>query len=79
MISGINTILSILNIVSFIFVVLFGVLGVYEQIMGPADAEKLLNKLRIPLSYKQTLIIGFFCLALMITTYILRAKLSGTI
>lgn len=73
----INTILLIVNIISFAATVLFVIFGVYEQIMGPADAEKLLKKLRIPLSYNQALIIGFVCLTLMIVSYILRAKLSG--
>ena len=73
----INTILLIINIISFAATVLFAIFGVYEQIMGPADAEKLLKKLRIPLSYNKALLIGFVCLVLMIVSYILRAKLSG--
>ena len=73
----INTILLIINIISFAATVLFAIFGVYELIMGPADAEKLLKKLHIPLSYNQALIIGFVCLVLMIVSYILRAKLSG--
>lgn len=73
----VNIVLLIVNIISFVITALFGVFGLYEQIMGPADAEKLLKKLHIPLSYNQALIIGFVCLALMIITYILRAKLLG--
>lgn len=73
----INTILLIVIIISFAISILFAIFGVYEQIMGPADAEKLLKKLHIPLSYDQTLIIGFVNLALMIISYILKAKLSG--
>ena len=73
----INTILLIVNISSFAVVILFAIFGVYEQIMGPADAEKLLKKLHIPLSYNQALIIGFVCLTLMIISYILIEKLSG--
>ena len=73
----INTILLIVNIISFSATVLFAIFGVYEQIMGPAAAEKLLKKLHIPLNYNQALIIGFVCLVLMIVSYILRAKLSG--
>lgn len=73
----INIILLIVNVISFVITVLFGVYGIYEQTMGPSDAEKLLKKLHIPLSYNQVLIIGFVCLALIIITYILRAKLSG--
>ena len=73
----INAFLLIINVISFAATVLFAIFGIYEQIMGPADAEKLLKKLHIPLSYNQTLIIGFACLALLIISYILRAKLSG--
>ena len=73
----INTILIIVNIISFAATVLFAIFGVYEQIMGPADAEKLLKKLHIPLSYNQALFAGFTCLSLMIISYILQAKLSG--
>ena len=73
----INTILLIVNIISFFVTVLFFIFGVYEEIMGRANAEKLLKKLHIPLRYNQALIIGFVCLALMIVSYILRAKLSG--
>ena len=73
----INAILLIVNIIFFAATVLFAIFGLYEQIMGPAYAEKLLKKLHIPLSYNQALIIGFVCLGLMIVSYILRAKLSG--
>ena len=73
----INTILLIVNIISFFVTVLFAIFGVYEEIMGPANAEKLLKKLHSPLSYNQVLIIGFICIALMSVSYILRAKLSG--
>jgi len=71
----INVTLLIINIISFVITVLFGVFGIYEQIMGPADAKKLLKKLHIPLSYKQVLIIGFINFEIMFITYFLRAKL----
>ena len=73
----INTILLIVNIISFAVVLLFTIFGVCDELMGPAAAERLLKILHIPLSYNQVLIIGFVCLALMIISYILRAKLSG--
>lgn len=79
MTSFIDTILLVINIISFAVTVLFSIFGIYEQIMGPADAEKLLKKLHIPLTYNQVLIIAFVFLALMIISYILRAKLSGRI
>ena len=73
----INAILLIVNIISFVGTVVFSIFGLYEEIMGPANLEKLLEKMHIPLNYNQVLIIGFVCIALMITSYILRAKLSG--
>ena len=79
MTSFIDSILLVINIISFAVTVLFSIFGIYEQIMGPADAEKLLKKLHIPLTYNQVLIIAFVFLALMIISYILRAKLSGRI
>ena len=73
----INIFLLIVNIISFCITVLFAILGVYDQIMGPEEVEKLLKKLHIPLSYNKVLIIWFTFLALMIISYFLRAKLSG--
>lgn len=73
----ISAILLIVNIVLFVTTVLFTLFGMYEELASPAAAEKLLQKLHIPLSYNQVLIIGFVSLALMFITYILRAKLSG--
>lgn len=73
----INMVLLIVNIVSLVVIILIVPFGIYEQIMGPADAEKLLKKLHVPLSYKQVLIIEFVCLALAGITYICRAKLLG--
>ena len=73
----INKLLLIINIVFFVVTILFGIFGIYEQLMGPGDAEKLLEKLNIPLNYNQVLIIGFVCFALMLIVYIIRAKISG--
>jgi len=77
MIAFVNIILLVVNIISFIIVLLFSVFGIYEQIMGPADSEKMLQKLHIPLNYHQTLILGFVSLIVMLVCYTLRAKLSG--
>lgn len=66
----VDAILLVVHIISFVVTVLFAIFGVYEQIMGPADAEKLLKKLRIPLRYKQVLVIGFVCLALTIIGFL---------
>lgn len=73
----INTILLIVNVIFFAIAGLIAIFGIYEQIMGPADAGKLLEKLHIPLSYNQVLVIWFVCLAVLAIIYFLRAKLSG--
>ena len=73
----ISAILLVVNIASFAVTVLFGIFGIYDQIMGPANAEKLLKRLNIPLNYRQVLIIGFVSLVIMFIVYVLREKLSG--
>lgn len=75
----INTVLLVANIISWVVVVLFGAIGIYEQITGPAGVEKLLKKLNIPLSFNQVFIIGIISIVLLWVTYILRKKLSGTV
>lgn len=74
-----NIVLLIINAISFFATVLFAIFGIYEQIMGPADAEELLKKLHFPFNYNQTLIIAFICFLLMCISYTLRAKLNGTL
>ena len=71
----VKTVLLIVNIISFVFTMLFAIFGIYEQIMGPANAEKMLKMLHIPLSYNQMLIFGCICIAIMIITYFVRIKL----
>ena len=58
---------------------LFTPLGIYEEIMGAANVNKLLEKLHIPLNYDQIVIIWFICWILVIITRILKAKLQGTL
>jgi len=36
--------------------------------MGPADAKRMLEKLRCPLSYKQVLILSFTSMVIMLVT-----------
>ena len=73
----INIIMQIVSIISYSATALFALFGIYELIMCPADAEKLLKKLHIPLTYNQTLIIGFIFVILAIAWYIIKAKLTG--
>ena len=73
----INVILLIVNIISDAGVILFAIFGIYEQIMGPGEAERLLKKLHIPLSYNQTFLVGLSFVAIAGIVYFVRAKMSG--
>lgn len=70
-------ILNIVFIISFIALGLFLIYGIYEQIMGPAEAEKLLKTLHIPLTYTQTIIVGIIVVVITFATYHLIKHLSG--
>ncbi len=72
----VNTVLLIINVASAALVAVF---GICDEIMGAAYVERLLEKLHIPLSYNQALIIVYVCGVLMITTFILRKKLFGNL
>lgn len=67
----IRNLLLIVNIVTTAATILFGVFGIYEQLMGPEDTQKLLDKMHVPVKYKHVLIIGFTCLSIMCITRIL--------
>ena len=73
----INIIMQIVSIISYSATALFALFGIYELIMGPADADRLLTNLPTPLTYNQTLIIGFIFVILAIAWYIIKAKLTG--
>lgn len=75
----VNAILQIVYITSFATIALFTPLGIYEEIMGAANVNKLLEKLHIPLNYDQIVIIWFICWILVIITRILKAKLQRTL
>ena len=70
--SIIGSVLLVINIISFVCVLIFGIFGIVEYLLGPAETEKWIKKLNIPLSYNQVLFIVFICLAIMIITYIIR-------
>ena len=57
-------ILLIVRAVSFVALLPFLVLGLYEQLMGSEDTKQLLKRLKIPLSYKWVLIIAFADMAI---------------
>lgn len=70
----INTILLIINIISFILVLLFGASGIIYELTGPANYEKMLQNLKIPWSFECVWLFMFVCLTILIITYILRKK-----
>ena len=74
---AIKIIMLIIDIISFVFSILFTIFGIYELIMGPAGAEKLLKIMHIPLSFNQVIIIGIVFVVLTFASRILRDKFSG--
>ena len=70
-----NIILLIINIISFVLVLLFGASGIIYELFGSASYEKTLQALKIPWSFEHILSFMFVCLIILITTYILRKKL----
>ena len=72
-----SVVLSIIKIISFVVSMVFLVYGIYEQIVGPGGAERLLKKLNIPLSYNQAFLFSIVSGALFFITCILQEKLTG--
>ena len=75
MMAFIKVIVLIVNIISLVSTVLFLIWGLYEEIVGPAGAEKLLKKLHIPLNCNQMLIAGIASVVLMWGSHILSGRL----
>ncbi len=67
-------ILLITNIISFAFVFLFGATGVIYELLGPANYEKILEKLKIPWSFERIWLFMFVCLIIFVITYLFRKK-----
>jgi hypothetical protein len=72
--SFLKIILLVVNIISFIFSMIFAGFGIYEQITSPGALERLLKKLQIPLSYNQFIIVGFISVLIMGATYAIRER-----
>lgn len=66
---------ELLFIVSFAIGIIFILFGLYEQVAGPAKAEKLLRKLHIPFSYHLIFAIGLICVSTATLLYLFRGKL----
>lgn len=69
-----NIFLLIINIISFALVLLFGASGVVYELLGPANYEKILKKLKIPWSFERIWLFMFLCLIILIITYFLRKR-----
>lgn len=66
--------LHVINIISFILVIILGIPGVVYEILGHQKFEKILENLHIPLSIDSFIVIGWICTAVLIISYILRKK-----
>ena len=69
-----NIFLLIINIISFALVLLFGASGVVYELLGPANYEKILIKLKIPWNFERIWLFMFLCLIILIITYFLRKR-----
>lgn len=69
-----NIFLLIINIISFVLVLLFGASGIIYELFGPTSYEKILQKLKIPWGFEHIWLFMFVCLIILIITYILRKK-----
>ncbi|MBQ8783911.1 MAG: hypothetical protein IJZ57_09115 [Clostridia bacterium] len=67
--------LLLINILSFIGVAIFGVIGVLEELIGPIFVDNLMEAFNFSLTYNQFYLIGLGCLAVMIISYFIRKKL----
>ena len=71
-----GTFLLVVNIISFVLMLVFGAFGIYEQIVGPGNFMKLLEFLNINMSYNQFVLVGYICTAVTIITYIALSKIK---
>lgn len=72
-----KVILLMINIISFVFVLLFGITGMIYELLGHAYYEKMLEELKIPWSFEYIWLFMLECLIILIITYFLRKKLFG--
>ena len=71
----IHAALLIVIIITLVFNIFVFIIGIYAEIMGIADANKLLKKWRIPLNYKQIEIIGLICIVLCCAAFIIKLNI----
>jgi len=66
--------LLVINIVSCVLVLVFGIFGILAEILNPPIFERLLTKLKFPLDYNSFLLIAYISCAVLIITYFIRTK-----
>ena len=69
-----KVLLLVTNIISFVLVLLFGASGIVYELFGPANYEKMLQKLNISWDLKHILLFMYLCLIVLIVTYVVRKK-----
>ena len=77
MMNYIRIILKIINTISLVCVLDYGIIGFFDEIFGPGILEKVLECFNIPWSYNQAVVIGYISLSIMIITYLVRRKIFG--
>ena len=73
----IKGILQLANIISGGAMRVFGMFGILAEILNPPIFEKLLAKLKIPLTYDNYLLVSYISLAIFIVTYFILKKFFG--
>jgi hypothetical protein len=66
--------LLIMNVLSLIFVFIFFIFGLIENILGAPGLDKLLKWLNIPLNSDSVLLFSIISIVIMIISYILLKK-----
>lgn len=66
--------LLIINVVSFVFVLVFGATGFIYDLFGYAFYEKMLDKIGIPWNFNQIWIFCAICLIITVVVFIIRKK-----
>ena len=75
MIKFLKSLLLIINVITFAIMMLFIIFGIYDQIAGPGNAERLLKQMNIPLSYTQVFVIGFIWAVFTLILYKFRKEM----
>jgi len=70
----IKTCVLIINVLSLIFVFIFFLFGLIENILGAPGLDKLLKRLNIPLNSDSVLLFSIISIVIMIVSYILLKK-----